>query len=305
MSVEDFDRDWKIDWPSSRISCDSPTEETVYTVTDFWKWVRKEESSTVGRAFPRVITSDGIGASYNLPRKVKLLGNSTIDSQSLQLLVGTDSTLLDQKNNVLVPDSQNRSYWQKNSFTYNNDVELASLTSDSLPSEDSMSFDTPRKKKRRDKLVKKFSENWELNLSSVPTLKYKRKKGIRGVWQNVFGRKHSVFAMYWFFKHERQNNEVLRKFHFPLKHDNMPVEDVPFKYQLQGKWYLDDDDLKFLYGGPLIDQNRELLVKADTRFNRFIRFCQIATPPVSFLVAITTLLIRLPSVLDLLRHVFD
>jgi hypothetical protein len=234
-----------------------------------------------------------------------LLGDYTIDSQSLRLLVGTDSTLLDQKNNVLVPDSQSQSRWQKNNSAYTNDAELTSMTSDSLISEDPRSLDTLRKKRRRDKLVKLFSEDWEFNFSSVPTIKYKRKKGLRGIWQKYFGRKHSVFAMYWFFKHERQKNEVFRKFRFPLKHDNMPVEDVPFKYQLQGTWYLDDEDLRFLYGGPLIDQNRELLVEADTRFNRFIRFCQMATPPVAFLGAITTLLTRLPSVLDLFRYVFD
>jgi len=147
--------------------------------------------------------------------------------------------------------------------------------------------------------VKNFSEDWELDFSSRPTLKYKRKGGIPGIYQRYFGRKHSVFAMYWFFKHEYLNNHDARKFHFPLKHDNIPVKGVPFKYELHGTWWLEDEDLKILYGGPLIDQHLEVLVQAETKLNKMVRLCQIATPPIALTSAVLGVVVKWPSLLAL------
>lgn len=116
MSVEDFDRDWKIDWASKTIFCLSPTNDTVYTVTDFWRWVRKEEASTIGIVYPHIVDTDGMGPSYNMPRKVKLTNAYSIDNKSLKFLVGTDSTLLDKNNNILVPDSLRKTHWWENGY---------------------------------------------------------------------------------------------------------------------------------------------------------------------------------------------
>jgi len=54
--------------------------------------------------------------------------------------------------------------------------------------------DSPRK--RREKLAKNFAEDWILNYTNQPTIRYKKYTGIKGFWKKLFGRKHTVFAMY-------------------------------------------------------------------------------------------------------------
>ena len=141
-----------------------------------------------------------------------------------------------------------------------------------------MNEDTPRKKRIREKLVKEFSEDWEVDYTRGPTIRRIKTRGVKGFFKNLFARKHSVFAMYWFFKHDRLKNEESRKFYFPIKHDNMPAPGVPFKYEMQSSWQINEDDLKYLYGGPLIDQHGDLLVPVDDRIHKFLRFAKLIAP---------------------------
>jgi len=163
-----------------------------------------------------------------------------------------------------------------------------------------MNNDTLRKQKRREKLVKSFSEDWEIDTSIEPTIRYKKVAGIHGLWKKYFGKKHSVFAMYWFFKHDRLNNHESRKFYFPIEHDNMPVSGVPMKYEMQGTWQIDEGDLKYLYGGPLIDQDGDLLVPVDTKIKKLQRFIQLAAPFLVFTSAAIGIIIKLPQLLELI-----
>ena len=116
MAVSDFDQDWRIDWFNKVIFCDAPSHSTEYTVTDFWRWARKKEASTFGVPNPHIIDTDGMGASYDLPRKVKLANGYTIEPSSLGLLIGSDSTLLDQNNNVLISDTLRTKKWWENTY---------------------------------------------------------------------------------------------------------------------------------------------------------------------------------------------
>ena len=116
MSVEDFDSDWEINWEGRLISCISARKETQYTVTDFWRWIRKMEASGTGMAYPHIVDTDGIGASYNVPRKVRLANDWKISEESVKYLKGTESTLLSENNQVLVPDSLRENKWWENSY---------------------------------------------------------------------------------------------------------------------------------------------------------------------------------------------
>ena len=116
MAVEDFDSDWIIAWQEKVISCNSPRSEAVYTVTDFWRWARKMEASSTGMAYPHMVDTDGMGASYNMPRKVRLANGWKISQESIKHLKGTDSTLLSENNQILVPDSLRDSNWWENSY---------------------------------------------------------------------------------------------------------------------------------------------------------------------------------------------
>lgn len=138
--------------------------------------------------------------------------------------------------------------------------------------------DTPKKKRIREGLIKKFSQDWEVDYSNGPTIRRKEMSGITGFFKNLFSSKHSVFAMYWFFKHDRLNNEESRKFYFPIKHDNIPTPGVPFKYEMQGTWRINEDDLRFLYGGPLIDQHGDLLVPAEDQLQKAFHIAKMVAP---------------------------
>ena len=116
MSVEDFDQDWKVDWANKIVACVTPSQSKQYTVTDFWRWVRKEEASPTGMAYVHIVDTDGMGPTYQVPRKVRLANGYIIRPDSLKYLIGTDSTLLDQNNNVLVPDSLREKHWWENSY---------------------------------------------------------------------------------------------------------------------------------------------------------------------------------------------
>ena len=155
-----------------------------------------------------------------------------------------------------------------------------------------MTNDTPRKQKRREKLIQHFSEDWTYEISDVPTIRYRRHSGLKGIWQRLFGRKHTIFALYWFFKHEYRLNEELRKFQFPVAHDNMPVQGFPFKYEMHGRWHIDDDDLKYLYGGPLIDQQGELMVPVDGGVKKAQRIAKLVTPFIALVSALLLFLYR-------------
>ncbi len=116
MSIENFDEDWKINWANKTIECKTPSHQKKYTVTDFWKWIRKMEASpTAGLSYEHIIDTDGMGSSYNMPRKVKLVHGYTIKPSSLKYLIGTDSVLLDQNNNILVKDNLQILKWWENS----------------------------------------------------------------------------------------------------------------------------------------------------------------------------------------------
>lgn len=116
MAVEDFDSDWEINWGKRLISCIAPRKEAQYTVTDFWRWARKMEASSTGMAYPHIVDTDGMGASYNVPRKVRLANEWKIAQESVKYLKGTDSTLLSENNQVLIPDSLRENKWWENGY---------------------------------------------------------------------------------------------------------------------------------------------------------------------------------------------
>lgn len=80
----------------------------------------------------------------------------------------------------------------------------------------------------------------------------------------------------------------------------MPVPGVPFKYQLRGSWRIEEDDLKYLYGGPLIDQHGDLLVPVENNLNRFLRLAQLVAPIFGIASALITITIKFPKLLELI-----
>lgn len=141
---------------------------------------------------------------------------------------------------------------------------------------------TPDQKRNIDKEKDSFGNNWYLDLNTIE-IRHNPIPWWKVPIDIIWRKKNSVFGMYWWLKYERLSNEQSRSFDFPLIHDNMPIEGQPMKYQLQGKWTIPKKDLKFLSGGPLIDQDFKLLVRPNFVFKNF---CSNVVPPIKVIAAI-------------------
>ena len=116
MSYKDFERDWKINWEKRIIQRVINSKITKYNVSDFYKWIRMQEASfTEGMSYPHILETDGMGSTYAIAKKIKLVNNYTIETDSIRYLHGGNSILLDNNNKVLVEDSLNQTKWWDNS----------------------------------------------------------------------------------------------------------------------------------------------------------------------------------------------
>lgn len=162
-------------------------------------------------------------------------------------------------------------------------------------------MDTPEKQRKRKKLVERFDKDWELDLNTVE-IKRKHKSFTQKIFDFFKSNKHTVFAMYYWIKNERLINENARSFYFPLKHDNIPVKGFPFKYTLEGTWSIPESDLKYLYGGPLIGQNAELLVPHEGAWKKMIRVSKnifkILTPIITLVFLIVRYKVELFEIIE-------
>ena len=154
--------------------------------------------------------------------------------------------------------------------------------------------DTLRKQKKRKMLALEFDDNWENNYSTKQIVR-KPRDWKRKAWELLIGKKFSVFAFYWWAKHDRLANEHARKFHFPVKHDNTPVPGLPIKYEMQGGWTFKESELKYLKSGPLVSEGHpeEILVGYDHGTSKFFRLCREVAPLVTILTATGTFGLRL------------
>jgi hypothetical protein len=92
---------------------------------------------------------------------------------------------------------------------------------------------------------------------------------------------------------------MLQKFPFPVRPDNMPVPAIPIKYELMGSWQVKEDDLKYLCGGPLLDQSGDILVPAETKLRRVQRLGQLAAPFFVLTSAIIGIIVKFPELLEM------
>lgn len=135
------------------------------------------------------------------------------------------------------------------------------------------SKDTPEKRRKREKLINRFDKDWYLDMD-MDTIEIRRyeKTLIEKIKSLFIIKKHSIFTLYWWIKRQRRVNEEFRKFDFPFIENNIPpVKGIPYTYQLRGNWKIPESDLKYLYGGPLIDElGQNILVKHQSKFQKVI-----------------------------------
>ena len=117
MSYKDFERDWKINFEKRMIQRVVNSTITKYHVSDFYKWIRMQEASfTEGMSYPHILETDGMGSTYAVANKIKLVNNYFIEADSIKYLHGGNLILLDNNNNVLVEDSLHQTKWWDNSY---------------------------------------------------------------------------------------------------------------------------------------------------------------------------------------------
>lgn len=141
---------------------------------------------------------------------------------------------------------------------------------------------SPEQQAEIDRVVELFDKDWAID---VKAMEIKRKQ--RGFFQKLrdifWPRRHDVFALYWWLKHEfhQKNRPNLMPFTFPVNHDNLPIPGYPMKYEIIGKWSIPKSDLKYLKKGPLARvSTNEVLVSHQIGFERFRSFIQVWWPAV-------------------------
>ena len=123
---------------------------------------------------------------------------------------------------------------------------------------------TPEQLAAIEKVAAEFHEDWELDLKTHQIRRRPRSR-YRVVRDWLWPRRHSVFSMYWWLKRLYAgkldgNLSAYMPFTFPLKHDSMPFEGYPVKYELCGDWSVPEKDLTYLKYGPLGDQTGRVIV---------------------------------------------
>jgi len=76
-----------------------------------------------------------------------------------------------------------------------------------------------------------------------------------------------------------------------VKHDDIPIKDFPRKHQLVNGWSISEDDLKYLFDGPLIDENGKILVKHQSGLKKFISIVS-QLKPLSWVIGFILFCIR-------------
>jgi hypothetical protein len=147
-------------------------------------------------------------------------------------------------------------------------------------------------------VVSQFDEDWKID---VKTREIRRKP--RGFFRKLrdyfWPRRHNVFALYWWLKHEfhRRDRQSLMAFTFPINHDNMPIPGYPIKYEIVGGWKIPKRDLKFLTKGPLARISpSEVLVPHSIGWERIRSWTKVWGPPIG---ALSTLVALVLGVIEL------
>ncbi|MDP1652385.1 MAG: hypothetical protein Q8L56_06655 [Rhodocyclaceae bacterium] len=124
-----------------------------------------------------------------------------------------------------------------------------------------MNGPTPDQLRNIDNLVKLFDKDWFAD-TSTKEIRRKPIKGWRRVLDVIWKQKHTVFAMYWWIKHNWASERLIVH-HYPMRSDNMPIKGFPVKCELQGGWTIPKADLKYLTHGPLASEGlHEIIVPA-------------------------------------------
>ena len=135
---------------------------------------------------------------------------------------------------------------------------------------------TPENTRNIEKAVSEVRKYWEIKPQTKEICRKPlgwKAKLIHFFWKP----RHTVWALYWFCKYEFVNNLQLIALGFPMKHDNLPIEGLPIKYELLDNWDIPKRDINYLYHGPLYSNHlSKVIVPTYPKIEKIINFFKTA-----------------------------
>ncbi len=132
-----------------------------------------------------------------------------------------------------------------------------------------MNKSTPSELRKTKKGIKSFDKQWYIDKQTSEIRHNKldwTSKFIDFFWR----KKHTVSDLYWWTSRNWSNTKMI-DYEIPIKHDDVSIQGFPRKYQLINKWTIPENDLKYLYNGPLVDESgQNILVKHQSKFQKII-----------------------------------
>ncbi len=99
----------------------------------------------------------------------------------------------------------------------------------------------PSEVRKRQKQINNFHENWYID-TSTSEIRHQE----LNIYQKLLGlfwrKKYKVSDMYWWSVWKWSNPEMM-SYSDAIKHDDIPIQDFPRKYQLINGWSIPQEDL--------------------------------------------------------------
>ena len=164
-----------------------------------------------------------------------------------------------------------------------------------------MNSPSPDQIRRMNEEAAQFELDWYFD-TNTKEIRHRELRFIEKLTDIIWRRRHRVRAMYWWVKYNWATEKLI-VFHFPLRHDNMPIPGFPMKSELQGGWTIPESDLKCLRDGPLASENlTRLLVPADLGWRQLFKTAKQFAPVITIVAGTVTVLTNSERLLEFLRR---
>lgn len=142
--------------------------------------------------------------------------------------------------------------------------------------------------------VSDVSQHWYAD-TSTKEIRRHTPRGLSRAIDLVWPHKHQVRELYWWIA-ENWASETLILFHFPMRHDNMPLDGFPMKFELQGGWTIPQSDIRYLKDGPLAAEGlHNILVPANLGWMRILEFGKQIAPVFTIVGVLVTIIVNFPG----------
>ncbi len=129
---------------------------------------------------------------------------------------------------------------------------------------------TPSEIRKREKTIINFDKNWQIDLNTKEIQHNPSSNWFSSLIHFFWKKKYKVEDLYWWSSQKWATSEMM-SFQIPIKHDDIILKGFPRKNQMLNGWTIPNEDLKYLYDGPLSDESgNKLLVNYQTKINKFI-----------------------------------